>query len=74
MIIMKTNGLIYLIWLKNDIIMHQLGNKLFVIGGHKILSSELFDSFTRKFTLLLSIYSKAFHHSTVQAIGVCLIL
>ena len=51
-----------------------MGNKLFVIGGHKILSSELFDSFTRKFTLLLSIYSKAFHHSTVQAIGVCLIL
>ena len=31
-----------------------MGNKLFVIGGHKTTSCEIFDSFSRYFTMLKS--------------------
>ena len=31
-----------------------MGNKMFVIGGHKTTSCEVFDSFTRQFTTIKS--------------------
>ena len=47
-----------------------IGNKLFVIGGYNTSNSELFDSCTRKFTLLRSTCSMALNNSVVQAIGI----
>ena len=47
-----------------------MGNKLFVIDGHINSSSEVFDGFSRKFTLFNYPSSRAIYRSTVQAISI----
>ena len=47
-----------------------MGNKLFVIEVLNSLNSEVFDSCTRKFTLLRIPYSKSFYMSTVKAVSI----
>ena len=45
-----------------------MGNKLFVIGGDRISSCEIFDSFSRKFTVINSeITVSAFEHNYFEA-------
>ena len=34
-----------------------MGNKMFVVGGYNTISCEVFDSYSRKFTLIQSMFS-----------------
>ena len=47
-----------------------IGNKMFVVGGYNNSSIEMFESFSRKFTLLNLPSSSDIYHFTVQAISV----
>ena len=47
-----------------------MGNILFIIGRHINSSSEVLNSFSRKFTLLNYPSSRIVYHSTDQAISI----
>ena len=47
-----------------------IGNKLFVISEYNTSSSEVFDSYSRKFTYLQSTYSNPLRLSVIQAVSI----
>ena len=46
-----------------------MGNKLFAIGGYHAFSSEVFDSLSRKFTLL-SFSRRSFYYTITLAVSI----
>ena len=46
-----------------------MGNKLFVIGGYHALSSEVFDSLSRKFSLL-NLPRRNIYYTFTQAVSI----